>query len=95
MLRILLGYAGHGTEDAPTVLYAGHDGDAAEQAANQAGPEFVRLTRIDGAVERTARRVPVAGNIQHSTSNIQHPSDAPQATGLGGSGKKDKKKAED
>jgi hypothetical protein len=55
MLRIVLAYRGHSTRENPEVLYAGHDGEAAQAALDSAGEGYTRFSTIQGAIERKAK----------------------------------------
>lgn len=57
MLRIVLGFkADQHRESDPAVLYAGHDGDAAQAAVDAAPAEYVRLERAEIPYTQRAKR---------------------------------------
>lgn len=55
MLRIILAYRGHSTRENPEVLYAGHDGEAAQEAVDSAPSAFTRFSAVHAPTELKAK----------------------------------------
>lgn len=61
MLRIVLGYRSEHRESDPTVIYAGHDADAAQRAVDSSDARFLRVEIGDFPSARRARKSCDAG----------------------------------